>query len=232
MRPESDLVPEGMPSTVTLVVTDEHHQAQPTAAVRPNHVRAKALPPDQRRAAIIDAALPLLVLHGSGLTSKQIAESAGIAEGTIFRVFADKESLIEACIERAFDPSALVDELSTIDGALESRMVKAIGVLQDRVQRLFQLMSVLNVGPNAVRQRALNASAEVDALSDLIEREPDGSKLDPTIAGRIVRGLAFVGTHPMFTQGEPISPESLAHIALYGLRGAPADPTQGSGAPC
>lgn len=232
MCPDSAPVRGDVPLMAKAVGPSEHRHTQPAPADRPNHVRAKALPPDQRRAAIIDAALPLLVLHGSGLTTKQIAESAGIAEGTIFRVFADKESLIEACIERAFDPSELVDKLSTIDGALESRMVKAIGVLQDRVQRLFQLMSVLNVGPNAVRQRALNASAEVDALSDLIEREPDGSKLDPTIAARIVRGLAFVGTHPMFTQGEPISPESLAHIALYGLRGAPADPTQGSSAPC
>ena len=42
---------------------------------------------------IVAATLPLLLEHGELVTTRQIAEAAGIAEGTIFRVFADKDEL-------------------------------------------------------------------------------------------------------------------------------------------
>src|SRR3954454_10741580 len=80
--------------------------------------RAAALPPEERRAAIVAAALPLLAAHGTAVTTREIAEAAGIAEGTIFRVFADKEALIRAAIEKAFDPAPLVAALEAIDRAL------------------------------------------------------------------------------------------------------------------
>ena len=48
---------------------------------------------------IIEAMLPLLLEHGEMVTTRQIAEAAGIAEGTIFRVFADKDELIAAVVE-------------------------------------------------------------------------------------------------------------------------------------
>ena len=49
--------------------------------------RAAPLSPDERRRAIVDAVLPLLIEHGRAVTTRQMAEAAGIAEGTIFRVF-------------------------------------------------------------------------------------------------------------------------------------------------
>ncbi|HEX9549144.1 MAG TPA: helix-turn-helix domain-containing protein, partial [Acidimicrobiales bacterium] len=61
--------------------------------------RAAALPPDERRSMIVAATLPLLLAHGERVTSRQIAEAAGIAEGTIFRAFADKDELIATVLE-------------------------------------------------------------------------------------------------------------------------------------
>ena len=66
--------------------------------------RAPRLSPDERRAALVDATVPLLLEHGRAVTTRQIAEAAGIAEGTIFRVFATKEELVDAALDAAFDP--------------------------------------------------------------------------------------------------------------------------------
>ena len=47
---------------------------------------------EDRRAAIVEAALPLLIEHGANVTTSQIAAAAGIAEGTVFRAFGDKNA--------------------------------------------------------------------------------------------------------------------------------------------
>ena len=60
------------------------------------------MPPEDRRAAIIEATLPLLEEYGPGLTTRQIAEASGVAEGTIFRVFTSLQELIEATIRERF----------------------------------------------------------------------------------------------------------------------------------
>jgi AcrR family transcriptional regulator len=46
----------------------------------------------------------LLVERGKDVSTREIAEAAGIAEGTIFRVFATKDAIIDAIFADAFDP--------------------------------------------------------------------------------------------------------------------------------
>ena len=64
------------------------------SAVDTQKARARPLSPEDRRAAILDAVVPLLIDHGAAVTTAEMAEAAGIAEGTIFRVFPDKASLL------------------------------------------------------------------------------------------------------------------------------------------
>src|SRR5450432_3834576 len=100
--------------------------AQPGAATKAR--RAAALPPDQRRSMIVAATLPLLIEHGDRVTSRQIAEAAGIAEGTIFRAFADKDEVIAAVIESALDTEPLEGALRAIPETLafEDRLAAAV----------------------------------------------------------------------------------------------------------
>ena len=77
--------------------------------------RARRMPPAERREALINATLPLVLWHGPGVTTRQIAEAADVAEGTIFRVFEGKEALIRAVTERAFDPAPALAEIAAID---------------------------------------------------------------------------------------------------------------------
>src|SRR5882762_8812848 len=115
----------------------------PVAA--PVRVRAAALPASERRAEIVAATLPLLLAHGSAVTTRQIAEAAGIAEGTIFRVFPDKESLIDAVIESAFDTASVDAALAAIDAtlSLEPRLVAAVEIMRRRVVDLLELRAAI-----------------------------------------------------------------------------------------
>jgi len=93
------------------------------------------MPPDERRAAIIAAVVPLLHEHGEAVTCRQIAEAAGIAEGTIFRVFADKDELLLAAFDREVDLAPLEAAIRSIDSALafEQRLIEATELVQRRV---------------------------------------------------------------------------------------------------
>lgn len=44
----------------------------------------------------------------------QVARAAGIGEATIFRVFPDKDSLLDACVAEALDPTNVLRELRSI----------------------------------------------------------------------------------------------------------------------
>ena len=111
--------------------------------------RATPLPPDERRAALIAATEPLLEKFGRDVSTRQIAEAANVAEGTIFRAFTTKDALIDAVLEDVFDVQRTCDELHRIDLelGLEPRMVAAVRVLQTRLRRMFALFHSMRLGP-------------------------------------------------------------------------------------
>src|SRR5918994_4685425 len=67
--------------------------------------RAASMSPDARRKAIVGVLVPLIVERGGEVSTREIAEAAGIAEGTICRVFPDKRSLMLAAAEEAINPA-------------------------------------------------------------------------------------------------------------------------------
>src|ERR1700738_562876 len=133
-----------MLSQMKLATTDAPHQK-----------RASAMPPDERRRMIVEATLPLLLNNGEMVTTRQIADAAGIAEGTIFRVFADKDELIAAVVESALDTEPLERAVAAIDlrHPFEECLVAAIYILQQRVVDIWRLMSSVGTRfPDHARQ--------------------------------------------------------------------------------
>ena len=104
--------------------------------------RATPLPPEERRASLIEATLPLLLTHGPSLTTKQVAEAAGVAEGTIFRVFPALAELIDATTREALSAERLQRDIAAVEvgGSLRSATEAALGLLVRRMRDIGRLL--------------------------------------------------------------------------------------------
>lgn len=189
--------------------------------------RAEALPPDERRARIVAAAEPLLLAHGTAATIRQIADAAGIAEGTIFGVFPDKDALVDSVVESVTDVSSLVEALGRIDRAapLEDRLIEAVELLRRRVSAVFAMASAL--GPRFSTGRPGlhddRVTARVVALAEVFEPDADLIRLDPMRAARALHGLTIASTHPLLVGDEPAPSPEIVSLLLDGLR-TPQEP--------
>jgi AcrR family transcriptional regulator len=188
-----------------------------TSSVR----RATGLPPEQRRATIAAAALQLLLERGTNITTRQIAEAANIAEGTTFRVFADKDAVIRAAVDLALDPAPITRALAEIDRDLpfEDQLVVAVEIIQRRMVDIGRLVSAVG-GPAvfAGRERPLPDMAE---LASLFAPERRGLRVDPDRAARLLPALTLAFSHPALYGDQPMSPREIVSVLLDGIRSRP-----------
>jgi AcrR family transcriptional regulator len=182
------------------------------------------MPVEDRRAMIIHAITPLLLTHGRDLTSKQIAEAAGIAEGTIYRAFGDKESLIDAAISHYLDPEPMRWALRAIDTdlPLETKIAAMVAVMRERFTVVFRIMAVLGAErPAMPTQRHLFAEIIADCLA------PDAARLNwpAERVAHIIRLITFATAFPQLNDGVEFTTDELTSIVLYGIVGPTHSPT-------
>lgn len=161
----------------------------------------------------------MFLAHGAGATTRQLAEAAGVAEGTIFRVFPDKGALIDAVVDKVFDPSPTAAALAGIDldWPLETRLEAAVRVLQERVATIWRLLSALGmVKPPERTPRKRRDDPDMQALVSLLV--PDAARLrrDPVDAAQLLRGLTFACSHPALTD-TPMAPTEIVDVFLHGV---------------
>lgn len=194
----------------------------------PSKRRATPLTPGERRESIINAVLPLLIQHGATVTTRQMAEAAGVAEGTIFKVFPDKGALIREAIRVSMDPSPVVRSLSEIapTASLEASLIEAGLVLLERHEQVIALFSILRTMPSSgsedrsseVHQivHASNASI-TSALTELLEVHRDQLRLEPARAAAVFRALVFASAHPVIGGEERLSVREIVDVLTTGM---------------
>ncbi|NPC98906.1 TetR/AcrR family transcriptional regulator [Nocardioides sp. zg-DK7169] len=180
--------------------------------------------PEQRRAALVEATLELLRHHGRGVTTRQIATAAGVAEGTIFRVFESKDTLVDAAIARAFVPGAVAEQLAAIDPALpfEERMVEVAAILQRRYRSTFELMGQLGLlapppGAEATGDRRHRLEGLLELIVEVIGADAADLTVPADELAHRLRLLVFIGSHPTLADGRPLTPEQAVDTVLHGL---------------
>lgn len=199
--------------------------------------RANPLPADERREAILTAALPLFLgCGGDDLSTRQIAEAAGVAEGTLFRAFSSKSDIIDALIERALDTSQVCAALAAVetDQSLEDRLTACFELLIERMRtttRLFiALMSREIHGGHRRHDPQLEASRSAairTAIVEVIGTDADRLGVPADFAAEYLRATAFASAHPSFspilTHGtEPAGPlphHQAVRCLLHGILG-------------
>lgn len=184
------------------------------------------MPPDERRAALVAAALPLVEEYGLDVSTRQIAEAAGVAEGTIFRAFGSKDALIDAVMMAAFDPAPMIEELGAVDLSLplRERMVAGVEVGQRRLQAVFKLMFALrtprphHAAPEEeARRKALGDHADA-IFADLLRPEAAQFSCSPEEVVHRLRLVTFSATHPLISGGRTMTAGEIVDFALDGVR--------------
>jgi len=180
-----------------------------------------------RRRAILSAVIPLLIEKGASLTTAEMAEAAGIAEGTIFRVFPDKSALIYEAVKATMDPQPVADAVREIDPSapLRTQLGEAARVMLDHFNRVIALAELLRSMPAAhdsprcdVRRLITEANAVISAaLSELFERHSEELRLPPAKAIAALRGLIFASGHPLLPRGERLSIDEVVAVLISGI---------------
>jgi AcrR family transcriptional regulator len=183
--------------------------------------RARPLSPDERRAAIVDAIIPLLREQGRDISTRQIAEAAGVAEGTIFRAFGDKESIIEAAIARVIDPEPLRAKLRGIDPdePTEDKVRQVMILLRERFTGFIGFMT--SIGVQGPPPGTRPSDADWIATMQRIFRDDELGVPVETLAFYL-RMIAFATSVPAFNAPREFDADELADLVVHGILGGTA----------
>jgi AcrR family transcriptional regulator len=191
--------------------------------------------PADRRRAIVEALVPLLVERGGEVSTREIAQAAGIAEGTIFRVFDDKKSLMLAAAEEAINPAdgqAAFDEAMAADPELRAQVVAAARRILDRMRMTMAVMMAVRSylwDDEAHRQHhegkhfgpppfVMEAQAQLHRrLTGLFEPHRAELAVEPEVAALALRSLVFGASRPELGMVPALDAEQIADLLLQGI---------------
>jgi AcrR family transcriptional regulator len=189
--------------------------------------------PEHRREMIVAAALPLLVEYGAAVSTLQIAKAAGIGEATVFRAFADKDELLDACVAAALRNDHVLAELDAVplDQPLAARLTEAAATLHAYLARMGAVIGAVHAagrrtergGPgdgSATGDRTHATERTTQAVTRLLEPDRAALRLPAEQLAAVFLGMLFGrrGT----PGGTETSTETLVDVFLHGVFDRPS----------
>ncbi|MFF3679700.1 TetR family transcriptional regulator [Streptomyces sp. NPDC002120] len=175
---------------------------------------------------IVAAALPLVVRHGTSVTTSMVARAAGVPAAAVFTAFPDKAALLEACAAAALRADEAVAALAAIDLSqpLEARLTSAAAHLRSYATRVLLLADALPArrpglpGPTEYMDGHARHEEELaslrKALTALFEPERELLRIPPEHLARVFQSLVL--SDAPSGPGEPVPAEGLVSLLLWG----------------
>lgn len=187
--------------------------------------------PEDRRRAIIEAVHPLLLAHGPELTTRQIAEAAGVAEGTLFRVFESKQELLAEAACAALHAEPALQQLADLTqtsgpSGLADRVVSVLEILQAEGRRTRALGVALVRPPDGeaphrhdyrhtgLRDRRARLT---DAVAASLAEYAADLAVPPRTAAQLLLAIAFALTFDPIENHPLTGPGGIADVVLHGI---------------
>ncbi|MFC9816347.1 TetR/AcrR family transcriptional regulator [Streptomyces virginiae] len=183
------------------------------------------------RARIVAAALPLVVKHGTSVTTSMIARAAGVPTPAVFNAFPDKAALLNACATEAGRRDETVAALTAISLSqpLPARLTAAATALRSYATRMHLLADTTprtqpwppgRPTDHASRQMQHegNLSWFQEAVTALFEPERDHLRIPPERLAGVFQAM-ILATALSGPAQLPI--EELVSVVLWGALPSP-----------
>lgn len=181
--------------------------------------RARPLAPEDRRAALVEQVIPLLKERGRDVSSREIAEACGVAEGTVFRAFGDKDSLIAAAVEAYFDPEPFRRAVAAIDHGLpaEEKVRQLLGLLRERFSGILGLMTAMRLTERPPAVLATAGGEWVHVVEELFAPDAEALAVPPATLAYYLRLVAFGTAVPHFNIPHAFGEDELLRLVGHGV---------------
>ena len=163
-------------------------------------------PAQETRTQIMAAAVHVMQTCGlSGATTKEIARAAGCAEGTLYKHFADKESLFVSVMrERVGSRLAPIVRLPERAGTRSVRrnLEEVVRTALDFFRELMPMQSAMYANPSllaaqrkAMKERGFGPHVVIGAIAEYVRREQKLGRVrrgvQPEVVGMLLMGGCY-----------------------------------------
>ncbi len=185
--------------------------------------RAQPMAPDDRRAMIAEQAIPLFIEQGSSLSTRQLAEHLGIAEGTIFRAFGDKDALIRASVRAFFDRAEAHLSTGIVDASLplEEKVARLVKGAREHARGVFAMLSLLDPAEAGEYIARARSGAFEAAIAEAFAPDAASLGVAPDRVAALLRIAVIAASAPPHHQHSPLDDDELVQFILYGIAGRP-----------
>jgi AcrR family transcriptional regulator len=156
---------------------------------------------EERREAVLDAAVEEFALHGlAGASTEAIAEKAGISQPYVFRLFGTKKELFMAVVARCFRETLELFQRAA-EGKRGPEALKAMGqayqeqLLPDRIKLQAQLQAYSACDDPEVCRVVRNGYGDLVAYVERVSGAGAGDVTRFFAAGMLLNVIAAMGVH-------------------------------------